>query len=89
MSMNSKSRRKFRIWDNKLLFQTYQQSIQIKEKIEQLCGDKLNPEDLPHSAVPTNTLYTMLACYEAMYDKLLEEELLQAGYSPKSSKSYH
>ena len=89
MSMNSKSRRKFRVWDNKLLFQTYQQAIQVKEKIEELCGDKLNPEDLPNSAVPTDTLYTVMACYEAMYDKLLEEDLLQAGWSTKSSKSYH
>lgn len=87
--MNSKSHRKFRVWDNKLLFQTYQQSIQIKEKIEQLCGDEKNPEDLPMSAVPTHVLYTVMACYEAMYDKLLEEELLQAGFSNKSSKSYH
>ena len=89
MSMNSKSKRKFRVWDNKLLFQTYQQAIQIKEKIEELCGDDKNPEELPHSAVPTHVLYTVMACYEAMYDKLLEEDLLQAGFSPKSSKSYH
>ena len=89
MSMNSKSHRKFRVWDNKLLFQTYQQSIQIKEKIEELCGDKLDPEDLPMSAVPTQVLYTVMACYEAMYDKLLEEDLLQAGWSNKSTKSYH
>ena len=89
MSMNSKSHRKFRVWDNKLLFQTLQQSIQVKEKIEELCGDKLNPEDLPPSVVPTDTLYTILACYEALYDKLMEEELLQCGYSPKSTKSYH
>lgn len=87
--MNSKSKRKFRVWDNKLLFQTYQQSIQIKEKIEQICGDDKNPEDLPHSAIPTDVLYTVMACYEAMYDKLLEEDLLQAGFSSKSSKSYH
>jgi hypothetical protein len=87
--MNSKSQRKFRVWDNKLLFQTYQQTIQIKDKIEERCGDTLLPSNLPTSAISTDTLYNIVSCYEAVYDKLLEHELLTAGYSPKSIKSYH
>lgn len=87
--MNSKNHRKFRLWDNKLLFQTYQQVIQIKETIEDRCGNELLPGDLPTSAMSTDVLYNIVACYEALYDKLLEEELLQAGYSSKQSKSYH
>lgn len=86
--MTSKSKRKFRFWDNKILFQTLQNSLQIKEKVEEKCGNELTPEDLPMSVVPTHILYDIAVCYEAMYDKLLEEELIVAGY-PKSTKSYH
>lgn len=86
--MTSKSKRKFRFWDNKILFQTLQSSLQIKEKVEEQCGQELTPEDLPMSVVPTHILYDIAICYEAMYDKLLEEELIVAGY-PKSTKSYH
>lgn len=88
--MNSKNHRKFKVWDNKLLFQTYQQVIQIKDKIEEQCleGEK-SPESLPRSVIGTDVLYHIVACYDALYIKLLEEELLQAGYSSKQSKSYH
>lgn len=88
--MTSKSKRKFRIWDNKFLFQTLQQSIQLKNKIEERCNDKdfTRIEDLPMSVIPTSTVYNIVACYEAMYEKLLEEDLLVAGY-PKSNKQYH
>ena len=87
--MNSKNHRKFRVWDNKLLFQTYQQAIQVRSKIEDHCVDGVALESLPISAIPTHHLYNLVSCFEAVYDKLLEEELLTAGYSPKSSKSYH
>lgn len=86
--MNSKSSRKFRFWDNKLLFQTLEKAIQVKDNIEQKCGTTLIPEQLPMSIIPTNVLYDIAICYEAMYDKLLEEELIVAGYT-KSTKSYH
>lgn len=86
--MNSKSKRKFRFWDNKLLFQTYEKCIQIKSKIEDKCDDTTGPESLPQSVLPTDVLYEVVACYEAMYEKLLEEQLLVCGY-PKSNKLYH
>lgn len=86
--MNSKSKRKFRLWDNKLLFQTYEKSIQIKSNIEDKCDDNTGPENLPQSVIPTNILYELVACYEAMYEKLLEEQLLVCGY-PKSHNLYH
>jgi hypothetical protein len=86
--MNSKSKRKFRLWDNKTLFQTLQSSLQLKDLIEEKCGTELTPEELPMSVVPTEMLYDIVICFEAMYEKLLNEELLVAGY-PKSSKSYH
>ena len=86
--MNSKSKRKFRVWDNRLLFQTLEKTLQLKNKIDEHCGDEFNAEDLPMSIIPTEIIYDIAICYEAMYEKLLEEELLVAGY-PKSSKSYH
>ncbi len=86
--MNSKNKRKYRVWDNKLLFQTYEQCIQIKTKIEDKCDESTGPEHLPPSLIPTDSLYELVACYESMYEKLLEEELLVCGY-PKSTKSYH
>lgn len=86
--MNSKSKRKFRHWDNRLLFQTLEKALQLKNKIDEHCGIEFNPEDLPMSIIPTEIVYDIAICYEAMYEKLLEEELLVAGY-PKSSKSYH
>lgn len=86
----SKSERKFKFWDNRLLFQTYQQVIQLKDKVEQKCIEQeQSPEELPMSIVPTHIMYNIAACYEAMYEKLLSEELLVAGYTPKASKSYH
>ncbi len=85
--MNSKNKRKFRFWDNKALFEVFQQVTQIKTVIESKCSDKIGPESLPMSVVPTEVLYDIAACYEAMYEKLLEEELLVAGY-PKSTNTY-
>lgn len=87
--MKSKSRRKFRFWDNHFLFQTLQQTTQVKEKVEAKCqAEQISPEELPMSLVPTHILYNIVCCYEALYEKLLKEELLVAGY-PKSTKSYH
>lgn len=81
--------RKFKHWDNKVLFSTLQKIIQIKYKLEQQCYEKqVNPVDLPMSMLPSNVLYDIVACYEAMYDKLLEEELVICGYT-KTPPTYH
>ena len=86
--MNSKSKRKFRVWDNKLIFTTLQKVIQISGKIEEKCTNEISPDMLPMSMVPTDILYDITACFEAIYDKLLEEELVTAGYQ-KSTQSLH
>ena len=87
-TMASKNKRKFRMWDNKTLFQTYDIVSQIRFKIEERCSEEVGPEGLPMSIVPTDMLYDIAACYEAMYMKLLDEELLVAGY-PKSTNKTH
>lgn len=81
--------KKFKHWDNKVLFNTLQKVIQIKNRIEHTCYEyKLNPIDLPMSMLPSHVLYDLVACYEAMYDKLLEDELVTCGYM-KTPPTYH
>jgi hypothetical protein len=85
----TKSQRKFRFWDNRLLFQNLERVLQFKDQIENVAiTNNLSIEELPQSIVPTPTFYEMLLCYEAMYDKLLEEELITHGY-PKSTTTHH
>jgi hypothetical protein len=62
--------------------------VQIKANIEQKCTDEAGTEGLPMSVIDTTALYDIAICYEAMYDKLLEEELIVAGY-PKSTNATH
>jgi hypothetical protein len=83
------NKRKFRYWDNKLIFHSLQRAIQIKHKIEEQCkGQEVDPYTLPMSLVPTHILYDLTACYEAMYDKLLDEELITSGYT-KTQPTLH
>lgn len=86
--MNSTNKRKFRLWDNKILFQGYEQTTQILAKLDEQISDDVFPEDLPMSLLPTNILYDLASCYVAMYEKLLTEELLDLGY-PKSTNTQH
>jgi hypothetical protein len=86
--MNSKKQRRFRVWDNNTLYDVYQKVIQVSSIIESKCNPEVLPSDLPASLVPTDIMYDICACFEAMYDKLQEEELLQAGF-PKQSKTSH
>lgn len=84
--MSSKSQRKFRFWDNRRLFQNLERVVQIAEVIEKRAADTDSP--LPESVIPTEILYDIAVCYEAMYNKLLDEELTVAGYH-KSNSTYH
>lgn len=83
-NMNSTNKRKFRLWDSNSLFQGYERATQICAKIEESCKNDANPEDLPMSLVPTDILYDLMVCYHAMYNKLLDESLIQNGY-PKTN----
>ena len=82
------NKRKFRIWDNKLIFSTLQKVIQINAKIEERCEKDVTLDMLPHSQFPTDILYDITSCFEAMYYKLLEEDLIVAGY-PKPTNLLH
>ena len=83
------NKRKFRFFDNNTIFHSLQRAVQIKYKIEENCIKlHVSPEQLEMSMLPSDVLYDLVACYEAMYKKLLDEELLQSGYV-KSNTTYH
>ena len=50
--MDSKNKRKFRHWDNKLLFDVYQKAVQINGKVEEKCNEEISPDMLPESVIP-------------------------------------
>lgn len=70
----------FRTWDSITLQETVKHAIQIKAKINQICIEHdATPQQLPHSLVPTDHLYDLAVCFEAMYDKLIEYDLVKTG----------
>ena len=90
MSVTS-NRLKFRVWDNKALYQALEQATQIEEKVlEQLAGDSqdIYVSDLPHSVIPTEVLYNLAISYTEAYNKLLEYNLVTCGY-PKATTTQH
>lgn len=83
------NKRKFRVRDNTFLFETLQKAIQITDKVDSICVEKeVTVETLDKSLMPTYIIYDIALCYQAMYDKLLEEELITCGY-PKQDKNTH
>lgn len=83
--MNNK---KFRHWDNIVLFTVLENALQFKEQIESMCVDGITPDMLPPSVIQTSKVYDIVACYAAMYDKLMEHDLVDAGY-PKTTIKLH
>lgn len=86
--MNSKKQRRFRTWDNKLLYETLKKVTQISHTIESKCNENTSPDQLPVSLVPTNILYDICVCFDSLYRKLEAEELLQLGH-PGQTKTTH
>jgi hypothetical protein len=84
--MNSKNKRKFRLWDSKTIYTSLEHVTELMTKIEGKCDENTELEDLPMSIIPTAMLYYIAASYEAMYDKLLDESLIHSG-NPKFDTS--
>lgn len=84
--MNSASKRRFRLWDRKAIFDSLVHATEIATKIEEKCDEETFPEDLPVSVVPTDMLYYIVVCYKEMYDALLDEDLIKSG-NPKFDKT--
>lgn len=68
--------KKFRIVDSQVLHTMYQEALQMQTLIEESVGEK-GPENLPESLVPTGTLYDLVSCFNAMYNILVERELVE------------
>lgn len=81
---------KFRARDQKVLYGVLQKVIQVRYEIEQQAIEKqIHPADMPMSMLPTNVLYDITSCFEAMYNKLLAKELLDSGYPKQDQNIQH
>lgn len=69
--------KKFRIVDSQVLHRAYQEAIQMQALIEEAVGAEKGPEALPESLVPTDTLYDLASCIVAMYNILVQQELVE------------
>ena len=80
---------RFRVWDSIKLHETIKYSIQFRAKLEQLCIDnKIELNNLPDSLVPSALLYMLVISNEAMYNKLLEQDLIKT-LNPKQNLNIH
>lgn len=82
---------KLRTYNNEVLGNTYVLTSQIEAHIDALVEANPNLEkisDLPDSLVPTNTLYSIVLCYNLMYNILVASHLKEDGY-PKQTTTIH
>lgn len=78
---------KLKVWDSQVLTQMLGLLTQVEAGIASLVmhtGVK-SLNDLPPSTLPTSTLYQLCLCYEGMYEKLLEYDLLTTGNIKQNS----
>jgi hypothetical protein len=80
---------KFRVWDSIHLHETVKHSIQFRAKLEQLCiENQQDLTELPDSLIPSELLYMLVTSIEAMYNKLLDQDLLKT-LNPKQNPNLH
>jgi len=80
--------RKFRIWDSAKLAKNLKIAIQIRAKIQEIAIESKVPiNEVPQSLVPTSTLYDLTVCYEALYNKLLDLDLVETGDFKQPNKN--
>ena len=81
---------KFRVWDSDELYKNLKTAIQIKKKIQEIAIDNnLEMDGVPQSLVPTPLLYDLTVCYEAMYNKLLDYDLIKTGNFKTDKNNLH
>lgn len=67
-----------------------QDAINIKHNIEEVfITTGTSPTDMPPAVVPTAVLYDMLSCFEALYTKALELEMLRSGNLKSTRNNIH
>ena len=86
--MDSRKQRKFHPWDNKLLYETLKKAIQITHTVESKCDEYTSPDMLPLSLMPTDVLYDICSCFEDMYLKLEQHELLVMGHQHQAKTAH-
>lgn len=80
----------FKMWDSVTLQESEKHALQFKSMIESLSVEnRTEVQDLPDSLVPTDVLYYMAACYDAMYNMLLERDLVETGNLRGKSNNIH
>ena len=81
--------KKFRIWDSIQLHETVKHSVQLRAKLEFLCVENSKQlHELPDSLIPSELLYILVASNEAMYNKLLEQDLIKT-LNPTTNINIH
>ena len=82
--------RKFRSFDQKVIYNTLQKALQIKDKIEEKAYEtQTGPAQMPMSMLQTDVLYDICSCLSAMYDKLEARELIDSGYPKQDNTQLH
>lgn len=77
----------FKVWDSIALADTEKICLQIMHKLDNLSQtNKIEVEDLPASLVPSGYLLDIVSCYDAMYNMLLERDLVLTGNLRSSNK---
>ena len=72
------SKQQFRIWESVQLQETVRNCIELRFKLEQICIEQEKQlTELPDSLIPSELLYMIVASNEAMYNKLLQQDLLK------------
>lgn len=81
--------KKFRIWDSIQLHETVKNCTQLRFKLEQICiENEKELAELPDSLIPSELLYMIVVSNEAMYNKLLEQDLIKT-LNPTTNTSIH
>jgi hypothetical protein len=80
--------KKLRAYDSRILAEHYVILEQMLSKLT-LAMKESEVDDLtrmPHSVIPTETLYNIAVCYAVMYEQLVEQSLLDNGHAKPSNK---
>ena len=79
--------KKFRVYDTKVIVDTYAKTAQIEQTIADLLesNKEMGVSELPISTVPTSTLYAIVVCYNIMFNMLEENHLVKDGHIKPSA----
>lgn len=76
---------KFRSYNSDLLTKYYGVVLQLQQGIQEF-AEETPMEELPQSLIETPVLFNITACYIAMYNRLLDYELIKDGHHSTSKE---